>query len=77
MSLAARTEPHDREGDPVKAAVGRAMARCEAFQASFDAVSRSQDAPRVSSANNLFFAMTRLASPNRLNSCASFLARPL
>ena len=45
--------------------------------ASFEAVLRSQDAPRVSSASNCLFAMTRLASPNRLNSCASFFAKPL
>jgi hypothetical protein len=51
--------------------------RTAAFKAPFGAVLRAQDAPRVSMANNCLLAMTRLTSPNRLNSCASFLARPL
>ncbi len=36
-----------------------------------------QDAPRAPIANNCLLAMTRFANPNRLNNCASFLARSL
>ena len=51
--------------------------RIAAFEAPFGATSGAQDAPRAWIANSCLLAMTRLASPNRLNSCASFLARPL
>jgi hypothetical protein len=56
---------------------GSARAFSAAFEAPFEAVLHSQDAPRVSSATSCLFAMTRLAKPSRLNSCASFFARPL
>lgn len=36
-----------------------------------------QDAPRAWRVNSDPFAICRLARPNRLNSCALFLARPL
>ena len=48
-----------------------------AFFASFEVNFRVQDAPRASRANSDLLAMTRLARPNKLNSCASFLASPL
>ena len=48
-----------------------------AFEASFEAAFPTQDAPRAWMSNNCLLAMTRLASPNRLNSCVSFLAKPL
>ena len=47
------------------------------FEALRGLLSRSQETPRASSVNNRFLAMTRLARPNRLNSCAPFLASPL
>ena len=47
------------------------------FEGSFEATLRDQDAPRASMSNSGFLAMTRLARANRLNSCVSFLARPL
>ena len=47
------------------------------FEASFKDISLTQDAPRALMSNNCFLARTRLASPNRLNSCVSFLAKPL
>ena len=47
-----------------------------AFSASCEATFEVQDAPRASATSN-FLAMTRLANPNRLNSCASFFASPL
>ena len=37
----------------------------------------AQDAPRALRVNSDLLAITKLAKPNRLNSCASFLARPL
>jgi hypothetical protein len=48
-----------------------------AFGAPFEAFLRVQDAPRVSSASSDLLAITKFASPNRLNSCAVFLASPL
>ena len=51
--------------------------RAAAFEAPFGAVLGVQDAPRASMASKCLLAMTRLASPNRLKSCASFLAKPL
>ena len=48
-----------------------------AFEASFEAVSHLQDAPRASSASNRLLAITMLAKPKRLQSCAAFFARPL
>ena len=56
---------------------GSAKAVIATFGASIEAVLRNQDAPRVSSASSRRLAMTRLAKPNRLNSCASFFASPL
>lgn len=48
-----------------------------AFCASCETTFDVQDAPRAWATSNSLLAMTRWASPNRLNSCASFLARPL
>ena len=48
-----------------------------AFGAPFGAVLRVQDAPRVSRASSDLLAITKFASPNRLNNCAVFLASPL
>jgi len=60
----------------------KAINRCNSgptpiFEAPFGGVSRAQDAPRAWIASNCLLAMTRLARPNRLNSCAWFLAKPL
>jgi hypothetical protein len=48
-----------------------------AFGAPVEAVLRVQDAPRALRASKDRLAIRRLASPNRLNSCAVFLASPL
>lgn len=48
-----------------------------AFCASFEAAISVRDAPRAAVRSSDRLAMTKLASPNRLNSCASFFARPL
>jgi len=48
-----------------------------AFCASCEATFDVQDVPRACATSNDLLAMTRFASPNRLNSCASFFARPL
>ena len=56
------------------AALPSKKVRREAFRASFEAVFRVQDAPRPWSSNSRLLAITRLASPNRLNNCASFFA---
>lgn len=42
-----------------------------------EAAQRAQDAPRALMANSDRLAITKLARPNRLNSCAVFLASPL
>jgi hypothetical protein len=65
-----RRMPHDtreRTGKPAGEALGGLLRP----------VSHSQDAPRPSSASSRLLAITRLAKPNRLNSCAWFLASPL
>jgi hypothetical protein len=49
----------------------------ELFRVRSEATLGPQDAPRASIANSRLLAITRLASPNRLNSCASFLTSPL
>lgn len=77
MTRAARIDGQRRRGSRAKAA-GRAVRRpAMRFEGSFEAALLDQDAPRAWIASNCFLAMTRLARPNRLNSCASFLARPL
>lgn len=77
MSAVARVEPMQRHDD-IAYAVNHAVRGLTAMsEASFKAVLRAQDAPRAWSDNNCRLAMTMLASPNRLNSCASFLASPL
>ncbi len=48
-----------------------------AFFAACEATYCLQDSPRERATSNDLLAMTRLASPNRLNSCASFFARLL
>ena len=60
------------------------LQRLRAFRSFFasvltssEATFRSQDASRACAANNDLLAMTRLARPNRLNSCALFFAKPL
>ena len=77
MSRTARVELTKRCDDLKRACHGGVRGLTEVFEASFEATLRDQDAPRALSANSGLLAMTRLASPNRLNSCASFLARPL
>lgn len=77
MSPIRHGELGSRCGVRFDALSGRTQARVAVLEASFEAVLRAQDAPRVSSANNRRLAMTMLANPNRLNSCASFLAKPL
>ena len=70
--LHAEIGPH--RGDDFDALYGSTRAFVATSGSLFEAVLRSQDPPRVSSASNRLFAITRLASPN---SCASFFARPL
>ena len=45
--------------------------------ASSEAIFCVQDEPRPAACINDLLAMTKLASPNRLNNCASFFAKPL
>lgn len=52
-------------------------AHWRAFRAFEDTTFDVQDAPRAAARSNDLLAMTRLASPNRMNSCAWFFARPL
>ena len=47
------------------------------FAALCKAVLHAQETPRAWRFNNDLLAITKLAKPNRLNSCASFLAKPL
>jgi hypothetical protein len=47
----------------------------DAVLASCEAISRVQDVPRACRGNSGLLAMTRLAKPNRLKSCAWFFAR--
>lgn len=77
MSVTAGVEPMQRHDDIADAMNRAVRGPIAVFGASFEAVLRPQDAPRARSASNCRLAMTMLASPNRLNSCASFLARPL
>jgi hypothetical protein len=77
MKVMARVEPMQRHGDIADAVNHAVRGLAAVSEASFEAVLRAQDAPRAWSANNCRFAMTMLASPNGLNSCASFLAMPL
>lgn len=77
MSRIVHVEVDPHRGDDFDALYDSTRAFVAMSGASFEVVLRSQDAPRVSSASNRLFAMTRLASPNRLKSCASFFARPL
>jgi len=77
MSHTARVEPKQRDVGIADAMHGAVRGLAAVFGASFEAALRAQDAPRAWSAINRLLAMTRLASPNRLNSCASFLASPL
>lgn len=74
MSLMARVKPMRRSTDAIEPFKGPARSRAAVFEASFEAILRAQDAPRACSAINCVLAMTRLARPNRLNSCAAFLA---
>ena len=77
MSSAARDEVTKQCDDRARACHGGVRGLTEVFEAPFEAVFGLQDAPRAWIANNGLLAMTRLASPNRLNSCASFLPKPL
>ena len=77
MSVTLRVEQKQRDVEVAEAMNGAARCLRAVFEASFEAALRSQDAPRAWSANNRLLAMKRLARPNRLNSCASFLPRPL
>ena len=77
MSITARVEPKQRDVEVADAMDGAARCLRAVFEASFEAALRAQEAPRACRAINCLLAMTRLAKPNRLNSCASFFARPL
>ena len=77
MSTVTRTETRGSRDDGTNVIDDGERGLAPMFEASFEATLRDQDAPRAWSANNGLLAMTRLASPNRLSSCASFLARPL
>jgi len=77
MSTVTRTETRRRRDGGTNVIDDGQRGLAPMFEASFDATLRDQDAPRAWSANSGLLEMTRLASPNRLNSCASFLARPL
>ena len=77
MSTVTRTETKRSRDDGTNVIDDGERGLTPVFEASFDATLRDQDAPRPWSANSGLLAMTRLASPNKLNSCASFLARPL
>lgn len=77
MSVTARVELEQRDVESADAMNGAARGLKAVFEASFEAALRAQDAPRACRASSRLLAMTRLAKPNRLNSCASFLAMPL
>jgi hypothetical protein len=77
MSAAARIESSQRCGIGANAFHRGTRGQSDVFEASFEAVSGLQDGPRASMASNRLLAITMLARPNRLNSCASFLASPL
>ena len=77
MDLVPLAELVSRRSGAFEGLKGSSRACFAASDASFEAALRSQDAPRVSGVSIRRLAMTRLASPNRLNSCASFFARPL
>ena len=77
MSTEARIETRRGRDDGTNVIGNDERSLAAVFEASFEAVSLAQDAPRAWSAINCLLAMTRLASANKLNSCASFLARPL
>ena len=62
-----------RDSGRLRAVGPASRALCTSCEATFDV----QDAPRPRAISSDLLAMTRLASPNRLNSCASFFARPL
>jgi predicted secreted protein len=77
MSAAARIESSQRCDIGANAFHHAARGQAEVFEASFEAVFYLQDGPRASMASRRLLAITMLARPNRLNSCAAFLARPL
>ena len=77
MSEIACPDEHSGLWDHADASIAPPDAPSRCSQAPFGAVLRSQDAPWAWIANKSRLAMTRLARANKLNSCASFLARPL
>ena len=77
MSTVTRTETKRSRDDGTNVIDDGERGLTPVFEASFDATLRDQDAPRASMSNSGLLAMTRLARANRLNSCVSFLARPL
>ena len=77
MSIAARVEDMTKECSREIRQSRDARPSPHRFCASFEATCAVQDAPRAATRRSGLLAMTRLASANRLNSCASFLARPL
>ena len=77
MSTVSRIETRRSRDDGTNVIGDGERGLAPVFEASFEATLRDQDAPRAWSAINCLLAMTRLASANKLNSCASFLARPL
>lgn len=77
MTDFARVEIKRAHGISASAINGGLSAPATRFEASSEATSAVQETPRAWIANKCLLAMTRLAKPNRLNNCASFLARPL
>ena len=77
MSITTRIWAKRRREDVKSAMNHRARGCAAAFEASFEAALRVQDAPRAWSAISCLLAMTRLAKASKLKSCASFLAKPL
>jgi hypothetical protein len=77
MSFVGRIDVSQSDFAPSNAESDLSNARNELFGAPLGAFWRSQETPRAWRSNNDLLAITRLASPKRLNSCASFLAMPL
>ena len=63
-----------RRGRPQRSQTRVSAGRFGAF---FAVLLRVQNAPWECMASSCLFAMTRLARPNKVKSCASFFANPL
>jgi hypothetical protein len=77
MSEITRHDDGSHHCDRAGALDRRARRIAAVFEAPFGVALRAQDTPRAWIANNCRLTTTRLAKPNRLNSCAVFFARPL